>query len=500
MTSSTYGSSTSTSAGTERQPRALPTIFFTEMWERFSYYGMRALLVLYLVNALGYQRADALELYGMYTGLVYLSPLVGGYLADRYLGHRKAILIGGITMALGHFAMAFEPLLYLALGLLIAGNGFFKPNMATLLGSLYRENDPRRDGGFTIYYMGVNLGAFLSPLVAGTLGERVGWHYGFASAGVGMCLGLAQFLYGQSKLGDAGLRAGKTRLDRHDWIHVIIISAAMIPLVYGVMGVWHLIGPVWRPLPFVAKTAIVVAIVAVLWFVPRVIPGAATQQSPGTQSPITRDEWERIVAILIMGFFVVFFWMGFEQAGGTMNLFADKQTDRHLGSWEIPASYFQAINPLGIVLMGPLIAAMWTRVDRSRFALPTPAKLAIGMIILGLGFIVLAIGQARADAIGMVGPGWLFWVYLLHTLGELCLSPVGLSMVTKLAPTRVAALMMGIWYLANAAANYLAGILEELLAGSSIPLYWFLVGSSIGAGVLLLAITPLLKKLMHGKA
>src|SRR5437667_4609054 len=186
---------------TEGHPAALPTIFFTEMWERFSYYGMRALLVLYLVNALGYRRADALVLYGMYTGLVYLSPLAGGYLADRYLGHRKAILIGGITMALGHFAMAFEALLYLALGLLIAGNGFFKPNMATLLGSLYRENDPRRDGGFTIYYMGVNLGAFLSPLVAGTLGERVGWHYGFASAGVGMCLGLAQFLYGQSRLG-----------------------------------------------------------------------------------------------------------------------------------------------------------------------------------------------------------------------------------------------------------------------------------------------------------
>src|SRR2546421_4037907 len=185
MTSSTYASSPSTSTGKERQPRALPTIFFTEMWERFSYYGMRALLVLYLVNALGYQRADALELYGMYTGLVYLSPLVGGYLADRYLGHRKAILIGGITMAMGHFAMAFEPTLYLALGLLICGNGFFKPNLATLLGSLYRENDPRRDGGFTIYYMGVNLGAFFSPLVAGTLGGRAGWHYGFASGGGG---------------------------------------------------------------------------------------------------------------------------------------------------------------------------------------------------------------------------------------------------------------------------------------------------------------------------
>src|SRR4051812_25553228 len=253
-------------AALERQPRALPTIFFTEMWERFSYYGMRALLVLYLVNALGYERANALEIYGLYTGLVYLSPLLGGYLADRYLGTRKAVLIGGITMALGHFAMAFEPLLYLALGLLIAGNGFFKPNMATLLGSLYRENDPRRDSGFTIYYMGVNLGAFFSPLVAGTLGEKVGWHYGFASAGVGMCLGIAQFLWGQERLGDAGMRDGKTRLDARDWLHVIVISAAIVPLVYAVMALWGVVGPMWNPLPGVAKTAIVAATVAVLWF------------------------------------------------------------------------------------------------------------------------------------------------------------------------------------------------------------------------------------------
>ena len=269
-------------------------------------------------------------------------------------------------------------------------------------------------------------------------------------------------------------------------------------LVYGVMAVWHLVGPAWRALPFLGKTALAVAIVAALWFGPGM--RRSSQSSPEGEGALNREEWERIVAILIMGFFVVFFWMGFEQAGGTMNLFADKQTDRHLGSWEIPASYFQAINPLGIVLMGPLIAAMWTRIDKSRFALPTPAKLAIGMIILGLGFIVLAIGQKRADLVGMVGPWWLFWVYVLHTLGELCLSPVGLSMVSKLAPLRVASLMMGIWYLANAAANYLAGTLEGLLAGSSVPIYWFLVGSSIGAGVVLLAITPLLKKLMHGKA
>jgi POT family proton-dependent oligopeptide transporter len=483
-------------AAPERQPRALPTIFFTEMWERFSYYGMRALLVLYLVNALGYQRADALEIYGLYTGLVYLSPLVGGWLADRYLGTRKAVLIGGITMALGHFAMAFEPLLYLALGLLIAGNGFFKPNMATLLGSLYRENDPRRDGGFTIYYMGVNLGAFFSPLVAGTLGEKVGWHYGFASAGVGMCFGIAQFLWGQERLGDAGMHAGKTRLDARDWIHVVVISAAMVPLVYAVMAVWKVVGPVWDPLPGLGKTGIVVAIVAALWAIGHV---RAKHHAEAGHEPLTGEEWQRIAAILVMGFFVIFFWMGFEQAGGTMNLFADKLTDRNLFGWEIPASYFQAINPLAILALGPVMAALWLRVDQSRFRLPTPAKMAFGLVFLGLGFVVLAFGDARAQAVGMVGPQWLAIVYVLHTVGELCLSPVGLSMVTKLSPARVAALMMGVWYLANAAANYLAGVLEELLKGTSIPLYWFLVGSSFGTAIVLFAITPLLKRLMHNR-
>jgi proton-dependent oligopeptide transporter, POT family len=486
---------TAEAAPRERQPRALSTIFFTEMWERFSYYGMRALLVLYLVHAMGYQRSDALELYAVYTALVYLSPLIGGYLADRYLGTRKAILIGGITMALGHFAMAFPPLLHLALGLLIAGNGFFKPNLATLLGTYYREHDARRDPGFTIYYMGVNLGAFFSPLVAGTLGERVGWHYGFASAGVGMCLGLAQFVWGRDRLGTNGLPAGKARLDRTDWMHVLVISAAMIPLVYAVMGAWAVLGPAWNALGGVGKLVVTAIVVAALWFGGNHLGG----RKSAAVEPLTREEWHRILAILVMGLFVIFFWMGFEQAGGTMNLFADQQTDRNLFGWEIPASYFQAINPLAIFILGLPFAALWLRIDRTRFALSTPTKMALGLVMLGLGFVVLGIAQGRADVVGKVGPQWLFFAYVLHTVGELCLSPVGLSMVTKLAPARVAALMMGIWYLANAAANYLAGTLEEILKGSSFPLYWFLVGSSIGAGLVLLAITPVIKRMMHGK-
>jgi POT family proton-dependent oligopeptide transporter len=482
-----------TTAQPERHPKGLPMLFLTEMWERFSYYGMRALLVLYLVNSLHYERKDALALYGTYTALVYLTPIIGGYLADRFLGRRKAILIGGMTMALGHFAMAFEPLLYLALGLLIIGNGFFKPNISTLLGTLYKPNDPRRDGGFTIFYMGVNLGAFLSPLIAGTLGEKLGWHWGFASAGVGMVFGLLQFALGQDKLEGQGLPPGKSKLDKTDWMHIVLISALMIPLVYLILGGYGVLSPYWGALGGMGQLTLIVVIFALLWFA-----GRARGPKAGV-APLTREEWQRIIAILIMGLFVVFFWMGFEQAGGTMNLFADKQTDRTLFGWEIPASYFQAINPLTIVALGPLLSMFWTRIDSSRFAIPTPAKMGLGMIILGLGFIVLAIADGRAQVEGKVGPEWLFIVYVIHTVGELFLSPIGLSMVTKLAPMRLAAMLMGLWYTANALANYLAGSLEEMLKTTQIPLYWFLVGSSVGAGVVLLALTPWIKKLMGGR-
>ncbi len=486
-----------TTALPDGHPPALRMLFLTEMWERFSYYGMRALLVLYLVNSLHYEREHALALYGTYTALVYLTPIVGGYLADRFLGRRKAILIGGLTMAFGHFAMAFEPLLHLALGLLIIGNGFFKPNISTLLGTLYRQHDPRRDGGFTIFYMGVNLGAFLAPLVAGTLGEKVGWHYGFASAGVGMVFGLVQFTLGQDKLEGQGLPPGKSKLDGADWTQIAVLSVTMIPLVYLVLRAVDVFGPMWASLGGIVQLLAVVVVVAALWFA-----GRARGPKAGVE-PLTRDEWQRIVAIAVMGLFVVFFWMGFEQAGGTMSLFADQQTDRMLFGWEIPASYFQAINPLAIVALGPLLSMMWTRLDSSRYAIPTPAKMGLGMIILGLGFIVLAIADARSHAadnpLGKVGPEWLFFVFVIHTVGELFLSPIGLSMVTKLAPARLAAMLMGLWYTANAIANYLAGSLEAMLKSTQIPLYWFLVGSSIGAGLVLLAITPLLKKLMHGR-
>ena len=481
----------STSAIPLRQPTGLKTIFFIEMWERFSYYGMRALLVLYLVNQLDYQRSDALSLYGLYTGLVYLTPMIGGALADRYLGSRRAAVIGGALMVLGHFAMAFEPFLHIALGLLIVGNGFFKPNTTNMVGDLYDgEADPRRAGGYSIFYMGINLGAFLAPLVAGTLGQKVGWHYGFGAAGVGMALGLVQLLWGQKNLGRAGLKSHQQAVNGSDAPHLLLWIGASAAFVVASIYAWDVIGPWHSALDTWVRNLLNFAVlVALLAYILK-------PDSKVDTPPLTTSDWRRVAGIVIVMMFVVAFWTGFEQAGGTMSLFADKQTDRHVLGFEMPASWFQSINPAVIVLMAPVFSILWTRLDQSRYALSDIAKQGLGMIVLGLGFVVMARAHSLSLSQGLVGPQWLLSVYVIHTLGELMVSPVGLSMVSRIAPTRLAAMMMGIWFLSNAAANYLAGIMEQLLEGSNMPLYPFLAGLSIAAGALLILITPLLNRMM----
>ena len=473
---------------TRTHPAGLPTLFFAEMWERFSYYGMRALLVLYLVNSLEFARADALAVYATYTGLVYFTPILGGYIADRWIGPRRAVFVGGVVMALGHFAMAFPALLYPALGLLIVGNGFFKPNISTLVGGLYAPGDTRRDAGFTIFYMGINVGAFLAPLVCGTLGEKFGWHYGFAAAGVGMALGLFVFGFGQHRLAQSASPADRNRLTARDWGTIAGISTAAVLLVYAAVTLWPLVHSLWRGLSAFGAGTLALALALAFLIGPRFISGRGERLAP--------VERRRVAAILIVAVFVMAFWVGFEQAGGTMNLFADTLTDRVMFGWEMPASWFQAINPLLIIALAPVFAWLWPRLDRSRFAPSSIVKQALGMIILGLGFVILAIGQQHADTVGKVSPLWLFTAFAFHSVGELLLSPVGLSMVTKLAPARLVSLLMGLWFAAIATASYLAGILESLLAGSGIPLYWFLMTVSIGAGVLLLLVSPLLHRLI----
>ena len=476
-------------------PRALYMLFFAEMWERFSYYGMRALLVLYLVGQLNYPEKDALKVYGTYTSLVYLTPLVGGWLADNFLGKRKSVVIGGTLMMLGHLAMAFQPLLYQALGLLIIGNGFFKPNISTMVGELYEQGDARRDGAFTIFYMGINLGAFFSPLVCGTLGEKVGWHYGFSAAAIGMFCGLAVFLTWQRLLGTVGFPAGRavtpdSRLTSRDWLDILAIVGACTAFVQLVLVSWKTVDHIIGVVPSIVRLALGLALGLGLVFF-------AIQRGGGDEG-FKAEDWQRMIVIFALLAFNVVFWAGFEQAGGTMTLFADTQTDRHLFGWEIPASYFQAINPLGIVLMAPLFSKLWLKLDGGTFPIATPAKMGIGIVILGLGFVVMYFASQLAGT-GQVGPHWLFTVYVIHTIGELCLSPIGLSMVTKLAPARIISLFMGLWFTSSAIANYLAGSLESILHEHHVNIWAFLFAVPIGSGLVLMAMTPMLKKWMHGR-
>lgn len=519
---------------TAGHPKGLYVLFFTEAWERFSYYGMRALLVLYMTKHLSFAREDALEVYGIYTSLVYLTPLIGGYLTDRYLGQRKAILIGGFLMALGHFAMAFESLLYYALGLLMVGNGFFKPNISTLVGTLYEEKDERRDGAYTIFYMGINLGAFFSPLVCGTLGERVGWHVGFSCAGIGMVVGLCCFLFFSRHLGTAGFPPGReatadSRLTLRDWRHVAIGTLAGLAFVMSIVQALPAISLGWNTVlgwPLALQLLVVLAACGLLYFGTR-----KKEADCANGEKFTREEWHQMVVIIVVTMFSVMFWMGFEQAGGTMTLFADEKTElpalpklpvppelplvgnllkdaaESFNALDVmPASAFQAVNPFWIVALGPFFSMLWSWLDRNRYRVSPVTKQAFGLIFLGLGFVVMRFADRHYEVVGKVGWQWLFAVYTIHTLGELCLSPIGLSLVSKLAPCRVASLMMAIWFLSSFAANYVAAKLEEYLKilettrHIEINLWYFLVGTSVGPGIVLLLLTPLLNRMMHGKA
>jgi len=434
---------------TEKHPKALYLLFFTEMWERFSYYGMRALLVLFLVSevtkgGLGWTSAQAGQLYGLYTGLVYLTPLLGGYLADRLLGFRYAVMIGALLMALGHGSLAFDSLLtfYLGLILLVIGNGFFKPNISSMVGQLYPDRSPLKDSGYTLFYMGINIGAFFGILICGYLGEKLGWHYGFAAASVGMSFGLVLFYLFQHLLGEVGLKPIKAD-------QIAIESQALTP-----------------------------------------------------------NEKQRLYVLAVLGFFTIVFWIAFEQAGSSLNLFALKYTDRQLYwlNFEIPASWFQTINPLFIFVLAPFFYILWIQLEKINLNPNGPLKFALGLLLLGLGFLVLVIGTANlpngAES-ASVSMMWLILALLLHTMGELCLSPVGLSYVNKLSPKHLVGIMFGVWFLAAAVGNYLGGVLfgmfDEVVKTQSISSFFLMfVGMTIGAAAVLLALSFQLKKGMHG--
>jgi POT family proton-dependent oligopeptide transporter len=425
-------------------PKGLGLLFIVEMWERFSYYGMRAFLVLYLVNALRWSNQDAAGLYGNYTSLVYLTPLIGGYLADRLIGTRRSLVLGGFIIALGHFSLAFPSMtmFYVGLALIIVGTGFFKSNAATMVGQVYRRGDARRDAGFTVYYMGVNLGAFLGPAICGPLAQRVSWHWGFAMAGIGMVIGLLVYLLlrdkylpgiGVSAEGIAAAHAaGAGHADGRMLVHAVIGAAI------GAVAAWGLGGSL-SLYPMLLGAAVGAAILVTVL---------------GTGG----EERKRVLALFLAAFFVIFFWTAYEQAGSSMNLFADKHTDMA----GLPSSLFQSLNPLMILFLAPVFAGIWGFLGARGKEPSTPLKMALGLLLLGVGFVFLVEGGRRADGGVLVSPWWLTLAYLFHTLGELCLSPVGLSYVSKIAPARYASLLMGAWYLANTIANKLAGVLAGL--------------------------------------
>ena len=458
-------------------PRSLSTLFFTEMWERFSYYGMRALLVLYLVNSLNYSESDALHIYAVYTGLVYLTPLIGGYLADRFLGTQKSIFIGGLTMMIGHFLMAFPDYLYLAIGMLIIGNGYFKPNISSLLGKLYKSNDVRRDSGFSIFYVGINVGAFLAPLIVGYVGETINWHYGFAIAGFGMLAGLIQFYYGQNKIIKEDTTHQSRKLKSADWGLITIISLINIPLILLILEVNEVINNYFFEI-----------LLALVTFISFYLLTRKKQLLPA------KEDLKKIVYIGMLSIFVIFFWVGFEQAGGSLTLFANNSVDRNFLGFIIPASFFQSINPLIIILIGPMIANFWLRVDRSKSNINTPQKMGLGLLLLAGGFFLITLVNNSSDS--AISLWWLVGVYFLHTLGELCLSPIGLSMVSKVSPRKIASLMMGFWFLSSAVANFMAGKLPGILQANNLDLFTFLTVTSIVAGLLLLLISTFMEKLV----
>ncbi len=486
-------------ANTDKHPPVLAYLFFAEAWERFSFYGMRALLVLYLTKSFLFSDNTAYLIYGSYTALVYTTPVIGGLLADRLLGFRKAVILGGILMALGHFAMAVQNLqvFYLALALLICGNGFFKPNISSIVGRLYAADDPRRDSAFTIFYMGINLGALLAPLGCGYLGERYGWHWGFGLAGIGMLLGLVVFMRAQPLLhgvADAPNREGKRKL------------AGLSDSAWVYLGTFASVGLAWQ---LVQHGTLVGSLLSVFGIG---VLAAMLVFMFRLQDKIERD---RLGVALLLTVISIVFWAFFEQAGTSMSLFTDRNVNRTVFGHLIPASQFQSVNPVFILIFAPVFSALWLYLGRRKLEPSTPLKFGFGIVQLGLGFVALYFGALTSRATGVVPLFWLVLGYFLHSTGELCLSPIGLSMITKLSPKRVTGIMMGVWFLSSAYAQYVASLIAQLTgvkdgstAAGALPkpvdtvmVYGSVFGSiawvALGVGVLVVLVSPLIARRMH---
>lgn len=469
-------------------PKGLFVLFFTELWERFNYYGMRALLTLYMVNKLGFGDEKASLTYGAANGLLYATPLIGGMLADRLLGYRLAITLGGIMMAIGEFVLTFMgfgllpenvTVFYIGMAMIIAGNGFFKPNISTMVGTLYKQGDARRDGAFTIFYMGINIGA-LSPIVCGWIGEKYGYHLGFGLAGIGMLIGLVSFLSYRHYLGDRGLSPQR---NSDGSVNKNALFNSTLLVIGGVILFIPLSAYLVSKPDFVSKWAAPIAgsvfIIYILW-----------ESFRGTKA-----ERHGVFVIVILSLFSVMFWAFFEQAGTSMTLFTERHVNRSVLGYEIQTSQFQAVNPAFIILFAPLFSMLWTKLGKMGKNPSSALKFSLALFQMGLGFAVLLIAARQASSGVQASLILLILTYMLHTTGELCLSPVGLSMVTKMAPVRLAALLMGMWFLSNAFAHILGGVLAAKSENWGYEkLYTVIAISATTAGFVLLLIYPLIKK------
>ena len=492
-------------------PKGLYVCFFTEMWERFSFYGLKALLIFYLTEHFLFSDREATSIFGNYFALVYALPLLGGVLADRYLGSKKAVTFGAILLCLGHLGMAFEgspayidevgvkvassglETFYLSLSLIIVGVGFLKPNISSIVGKLYDINDPRKDAGFTLFYMGINLGGALAALTCGYVGKTYGWAYGFGLAGIGMLLGLAVFQYGQSALQGYAEVPDPRRLKRRvlpfintEWL-IYLGSLTIVLLISLVVSNSQVVGGI------LGVSLVVIA----LWLVWYCVSETSSQVK------------QKIYAAVSLVMMSTVFFLCFLQSGSSMNLFADRITDRMVMGFEIPAPMFQSLNSIFIIILAPVFARFWQYLIQRGSAPSTPLKFALGLAQVGLGFGALLMGLAEAGEGGQVAVGWLVLAYLLHTTGELCISPIGLSMITKLSAPRIVGLMMGLWFLGSAIAEYIAAFLAGLAASDTLggqvdssyqtftSLYSDIMWIAFGGALVTLLLTPLLKRWMH---
>ncbi len=468
-------------------PPGLYMLFFAEMWERFCFYGMRALLAFYVASTFATGEGGAALTYGAYTSLVYATGILGGWAADRLLGAQRAVIVGGIMMAAGEFVLMVPTELCFkgGLALMVVGCGLFKPNISNIVGKLYTQGDPRRDQGFVIFYMGINLGAFIAPLICGYVGETYGWRWGFMCAGIGMLLGMVTFMGGLGRLeGKGGVPAGKEGMG--PVLQVIVMWTCLAAAIYLLLGKQD-----WM---FTVMSSLMGTVVVVLL-------GIAV-----TREKVERD---RMIGLTILLFANMFFWALFEQAGSSLNFFALNCTDRTIFGWTMPASWFQSVNAVCIIAFAPVFVQLWKKLDESKKNPSIPVKFGIGILPLGLGFGVLILAINMAGDSKTIPMLWLIALYALHTLGELCISPVGLSAMTKLAPPSMSGMVMGAWFMSIAVGNYSAGRLAAAVGSAGgdggvaalkdyVGVYSPAMIASFGVGVFFLLIAPLVNKLLHG--